>query len=113
MIGKNYWSTGITIVYHEGVGWGAEAKFYDDGFCDEQSSEGTLKSRYLLKDCAAVVDIVKADIEKLGIEWKNQHVYFMDEETPGLIAGWREIANEQAVRLGWEPVYRSTAPTTP
>ena len=109
MIGPKYWSTGITIEYH-GDRWSAQVKFYDDGFCDNESSEGTLRARYQLKDLAKVIDVVKRDAEKLGIQWKEGPGIYVEENGQGdrcSHPGWKAIVKAQCERLGWQTAYLS------
>lgn len=135
VIGNGYWSTGIVVRYgysgQDLYGWGAEVKFYDNGFCDDDtdaglvSTEGTLHTRYLVREgngpdadaLAAAVDAVKQDAERLGIRFRTDGaspatVYYQgdgehkDYPPP---PGWREMVNAQARRLGWEPFYRERA----
>ena len=133
MIGETYWATGISIRYGysgEGrYGWAAEVAFYDNGFCDDDtdtgtiSTQGTLATRYFVREgdgvdadgLAAAVDTVKADAERLGIRFRDDEalspaVYYEEDGTGGQYpppAGWRDLVNAQAVRLGWKPIYRT------
>ena len=88
MIGKGYWATGITVKYgYSGMdryGWAASVDFYDNGFCDDDtdggaiSTQGTLRTRYFVREgdgpdadaLSAAVDAVKADAERLGINFR-------------------------------------------
>lgn len=118
MIGEKYWATGIVIQAHEAEGevlWSAKASFFDDGFCDDDSTEGTLHSRYGVADLTRVLDVLIADAAKLGIVFERPsggpHIYYTgDGEHEGVFcpANWREICNAQAARLGWEPTYKET-----
>lgn len=119
MIGEGYWSTGITVRFSGGK-WSASADYLDNGFCDDSaehervSTQGKLHTRYYLRDgetkdaLTVAIDIVKADAERLGITWTNPHVYmdgdgeWDDREYP---SGWRRLVDDQAKRLGWEPLY--------
>lgn len=121
MIGNTYWSTGI-LVRHDNGKWHATVEYFDNGFVDDNaddrrvSTEGKLHTRYYLRDgkhadaLTIAIDTVKADAERLGITWRDvwateakATIYMDDEETAP--AGWRELANAQARRLGWEPCY--------
>jgi hypothetical protein len=134
MIGEGYWATGITVRYgYSGMdlyGWAAKVDFYDNGFCDDDtdagavSTQGTLKTRYLVREgtgadadsLAVAIDAVKRDAERLGISFPERAVpptvYYEgdveDEECPPP-PGWRGMVNEQAQRLGWRPMYRDEA----
>lgn len=124
MIGNSYWSTGITLTYHDGE-WGASLTFLDAGFLDDDadagqvSTEGTLRTRYAVHDgdevdgLTAAIDALMADAARLGIEWRRMPgvapSLFTDEaEAPGWEwpAGWRELVGAQAERLGWESPHR-------
>lgn len=124
MIGPNYWSTGILVTYIEGgTGgpvaapeprlWAAKAEFFDNGFCEIRSTEGEIHTRYSCPTIEEAIDLVKADVERLGIEWRPGTIYMRgdgeDEEFPPP-ADWRRIVNQQAERLGWEPSYRLETP---
>ncbi|SHX96578.1 Uncharacterised protein [Mycobacteroides abscessus subsp. abscessus] len=87
MIGKRYWSTGVTLRFARGVcggadGWAASLKFYDDGFAGDDrpsdgrvSTEGELRTRYFVTDqsmsaaAAAAIRAVKADATNLGVKF--------------------------------------------
>jgi hypothetical protein len=101
MIGDGYWATGITVCWNEHLGWVASVDFYDDGFCEQGSTEGTLKTRYWSNDAseaslARQVDLVKADAERLGITF-GRHAdsvpcclyYRGDGEDPAVAAAAR------------------------
>jgi hypothetical protein len=126
MIGNGYWCTGIVVRWMEGSGWGASARFSDDGFCSDDadaghvSTEGTIGTRYFVEGgertsaLSAAIDAVKADAERLGITFcipgsGPATVYYEgDGEDPQWPPPphWREIVNAQARRLGWEPMYQ-------
>lgn len=124
MIGSGYWSTGITVEYRYAgqgdYGWAAKVAYLDDGFVDDNpgarniSTEGTLHTRYAVRDCtdgtsalAAVIDVIKADAERLGITWKTPAIYYQGdghiENIDDLPApeGWRQMLRDQAQRIGW------------
>ena len=121
MIGERYWSTGITVEWRyasSGLnGWTAKAEFYDGGWAGDDDpangrivTEGVLRTRYPVRDAdgstatlSPVIDAVKADAERLGIEWKDPAIYYpsdgqTDEPPP---AGWRDLLRAEASRLGW------------
>ena len=96
MIGNGHWATGITVAwaYAGGgdYGWAAEVDYLDAGFCDDVpgtshiSTEGTLRTRYAVRDTedgesslASVLDVIKADAERLGICWREPHLYYKGE----------------------------------
>lgn len=115
-----YWSTGITVNRSD-KGWGADAEFYDDGFCDDNadaaqiSTQGKLNTRYYVADgnevtgLRAAIEAVKADAERLGIEFRGTvgdppALYYKgdgewsDYPPPD---GWRDLLAAEAARLGW------------
>lgn len=109
MIGQRYWSTGIVIAQID-LGWHVTLEFFDDGFCNQKSTQGTLVCRYVCDDLTASIDTLKADADSLGITWKDPTVYYQgdgewkDYSPP---EGWRELTDGHARRLGWRPCYRS------
>jgi hypothetical protein len=109
MVGDKYWSTGITLK-SDGIGlWVAECKFFDSGFVQSESTEGVLISRYYAP-LEIVIDNVKADVEKLGIDWREPTLYGHgdgeDEEWP-MPPNWKTIIKEQCNRIGWNFIYLS------
>lgn len=111
MVGSNYWSIGIIIDWHKnenGDVWSTEVKFYDNGFCQDASTEGHLVSRYFERDLTRLIDTIKADTEKLGIEWKKPRIFMRGDEEikeKKYPPDWRKILNNQAERIGWEKFY--------
>ena len=125
MIGKDYWATGITVNYgYSGsgaYGWGAEVKYFDAGFCSDDtdagrvSTEGELRTRYYVRQgetadaLTVAIDTIKADAERLGITWQdNASVYYKgdgeDSEDPAP-EGWRDLVDSHTRRLGWQAIY--------
>lgn len=120
MIGNGWWSTGIIVEYRYAGGgehgWTAKAEYCDDGFVDDIpgtdhiATQGVLTTRYAVGDhdagssLAAVIDVVRADAERLGITWKWPTLYYRgdgtDIEHPPP-EGWRDMLKEQARRIGW------------
>jgi hypothetical protein len=130
MIGSAYWATGITLTHWNGR-WGASLSFYDDAFLNDDpdagkiSTQGTLHTRYQVKDgndvdgLTAAIDALRSDAERLGIEWRTMSgvapSLFTDEaEAPdaGWPAGWRDLVSAQAERLGWESPSKPARETT-
>jgi FAD/FMN-containing dehydrogenase len=120
MIGGGYWATGVTVDHHPDYGWIATVEFHDDGFAEQGSTEGILRTRYFCGDGVLVsdkvtdalttqIDLVIADAERLGIAFGRYPelppaVYYKgDGEDPDYPApdGWRTLLNRQAARLGW------------
>jgi len=116
MIGQSYGATGITVWEIGRDKWHAEARFFDDGFAELGSSEGVIRTRYV-GPLARVVDIVKADAERMGIRWSNpaHHApciyYEGDGENPAHPApqGWRTRISAECERLGWCNIYKEQA----
>lgn len=125
MIGNGYWSNGITVRYSDGR-WSASVDYYDNGFANDRadagevSTEGTIHTRYFLRDgkttdaLTVAVDVVKADAERFGIIWNTPGVgpfVYMDGDGENggrpLPSNWRELVDAQARRLGWESLYGS------
>ena len=116
MIGQRYWATGITVSW-DGSRWSADVDFYDDGFIDPTSTQGRLGSRYGMEGwdgLAAMIDLLKADAERLGIEFRvidgDPPALWVpgdgeDDDRP-LPVGWQQRLAEEAARLGWRSPYR-------
>lgn len=107
-----YWSTGISIQKIDDK-WSVSLDYKDDGWAGDEgvSTEGHLRCRYGQLDLSAAIDTLKADAERLGITFDTgigPRIYYpgdgewKDVEYP---EGWRLIADAQAVRLGWQPMY--------
>lgn len=113
MIGEVYWTTGITLRYDGQGRWEASLKFYDDGFCDDESTEGNLTTRYFIS-LETAVDTLIADAAKLGIRLvraidSNPSLYAFGEgesEDWPMPDGWRELLAAQAERIGFHFPYR-------
>lgn len=116
MIGNQYWTTGILLTPRGGGTWGVEAKFFDDGFCDDASTEGVLMCRYVLADVSAMIDVLVADLAKLGIRLGigavPMTIYIAgdgersDLEYP---PDWRDVVRREAARKGWHCPYGEKA----
>lgn len=108
MIGNGWWATGITLS-PRARGWSVSLSFFDDGFCEGDSTEGELRLRYVVNDVEHAIDVLIEDATRFGISWhEGPHVYVEgDGGTPGLDYpnDWREVADDQARRLGWESLY--------
>jgi hypothetical protein len=108
MIGERYWSTGIMIAPTTG-GWAVSLQFYDDGFAQDDATEGTMRVRYLVADAQLehALRVLRADAERLGIRFGvgpelRPTVYAEDDENETA----RRRANQLADALGWTPAYR-------
>jgi hypothetical protein len=119
MIGKRYWSTGISLRYSSDrtPAWSGALSFHDDGFASDDlatgqiSTEGELHTRYYVptggvhqRALRLVTDTLIHDADSLGIEFRDAYLYAHgDGEDPGhpMPHGWVELMEEQAERLGW------------
>lgn len=109
MIGAGYWSTGIMLT-PKGDDWSVSLDFFDDGFAQEHTTEGSLRVRYVVPRSKVTENarVLVADAERLGITWKiGPQVYvkgdgeFEEGDRPDL----RRFANEVADALGWSRAY--------
>ena len=120
MIGRRYWSSGITVRYSEPdaePAWMGSLDFQDEGLANDipaaglVSTRGRLETRYFVPAIgghrvalASVTDTLKRDAEGLGIEFRDPWVYAdADGEDPSrpMPGGWRRLLREEADRLGW------------
>lgn len=126
MIGNAHWATGITVDFHEGK-WSASAEFFDDGFVGDDDTdvghvgtEGKIGTRYSVKDgehtdaLTTVIDVIKSDVERLGIGWRSTSggpYIYAEFETAAehyperYPEGWQHLLTEQAHRIGWDALY--------
>jgi hypothetical protein len=126
-----YWSTGITVTWSplaERIndepygGWHASVDYCDDGFANNDpdtgqvSTEGTLRTRYAVRDAkirsglSVAVDALLADAKLLGVEFiavgpdSEPWLYYRgdgeDTEHPPP-DGWREALAAEAKRIGF------------
>lgn len=110
MIGDRYWSTGVMLT-PRCERWGVSIDFFDDGWCEDGTSEGTLRARYLGDDPVAAACGLVADAEKLGIVFRGSpdgppSVYIVGDgeaEDIDYPPGWRQVVEAVAAALGWEP----------
>jgi hypothetical protein len=125
MIGDGYWATGITVWWRPDRGWTGEVCYFDDGWIGDNrtdqrhiSTEGVLRARYPVEDgnvldgLTALIDVLKADAEKLGITWHGSNTcprlcYRADGYSSNYPApdGWIELLATQSARLGWKSPY--------
>jgi len=115
MIGPNYWTTGIVVLFappapcSDKPRYGAWLEFFDDGWAQDGSTEGKLRIRYVETDLAAALDVLIADAKRLGIEFKNvigdAPILYVkgdgEDVSVYLPADWGEQLQAQATRLGW------------
>lgn len=110
MIGDTYWTTGIKLKYDgrpdNGGKWSANLDFYDDGFCDDESTEGTLHTRYYV-EIETAIDTLIADAKRLGIEIKKgigdkPFLMLYQDGERYVPDSWRKVLQEQAERIGFQ-----------
>ena len=110
MIGTEYWAVHIVLGFgrhaseEEGL-WRAAAtmEFYDNGWCEDASTQGELQTRYFIEPTEAV-RVVVADARKLGIVFRNDPLPIYvpaDGEDPdvSLPADWRRRLEEIAAAV--------------
>jgi len=112
MIG-HYWSTGITVRWEKHPYTGEikvcpYLEFYDDGWCDDASTQGKLTIRYWVPALTAALATLMADAQRLGIifNYKDTVPWLYvegDGKSPDvyLPANWKKELQFQARRLGW------------
>lgn len=126
-----YWSIGIVLTWHpdgardhDGTrvpGWSGQLDYLDDGWAGDDdadsgnvSTEGTLRTRYVLRDgnnqtaIRTIIDTLIADATRLGIQLGSAEVppqlyvpgdgEWEDSPAP---EGWREMLAVEAQRIGW------------
>lgn len=131
MIGTSYWVTGVMLVPFGDGCWGARIDFYDDGFCDQGSTEGAmgapnpwdgdwkataqmppvghLRTRYVSTDYVKAVYTLLEDGVRLGFTrcWDELSVYVPgdgeDPEVP-LPGNWQAVQAEVQAALRADPV---------
>lgn len=124
MVGDGYWFAGITLTWRPAYNdkpptWGLSLDFRDSGWCDDATSEGTLRLRYMVADLATGIDTLLADAKRLGI---REHpaagtaphlrpTLFVNgtEDPAALPPDWREVVAGQCDRLGWPNWHREPA----
>jgi len=110
MVDKSYWTTGITTTYDSNNTWFVRLDFFDEGFCDEKSSEGTLRMRYSSNRLTLLIDRLIEDAKKLGIEFRDPAIYiegdgeWEDEIYPN---NWKTVLKKQCKRIGWRFPYKA------
>lgn len=109
MIGDGYWATGIMLT-PAGFDWRLTLDFYDSGFAEDHSTEGTLRVRYDVQRAKVLENarVLIADAKRLGITWRNgPQVYVAGdgEHDDGDRPEERRFANEIADGLGWSRAY--------
>lgn len=100
MIGSKYWSTGV-IVTPCADKWSAEVQFFDDGFCNGDSTEGSLRTRYTV-GLSDALDLVIKDAQRLGVEFKDPAVYVEGDKVDDQLA---QTIKVECDRLGWKNIY--------
>ncbi len=70
MIGQQYWANGIIATYFGDNQWGLQIDFLDDGFCNEESTQGSIKTRYLTNLDNGIKTLIE-DAKNLGIKFND------------------------------------------
>jgi hypothetical protein len=113
MYETDLFSAGIIVKYGYGgsgnYGWWAKVEFEDLGHCDRGSIKGSITTKYADK-LAYSIDTIKADAEKLGIQFYNNPgvmpflFYLRDGEDVDYPppSGWKETLRTEANRIGFK-----------
>lgn len=104
MIGDSYRYTGIDVewstVRTDVYGWRLSINFYDDGFCQPESTEGTLRTRYAVEmPLLNAVMMLLADAKKLGIGQIRNLIPALYCRTPGKQNEVMSVAVELGMRF--------------
>lgn len=118
MVGDKFWATGVKVKWNEYSNqWSAAVEFYDSGFCQDDSTEGEIHTRYYCDDINDAIRVVMEDAKKLGIVFNVltdavPRLYFAGdgewEENPPP-QNWRHLIFETAERHGLKSAYDSDA----
>lgn len=113
MIGNTFHSTGISLNPDGNGKWWASLHFQDAGFCQDDTTQGTLTTRYA-QDITSAIDVILVDMQRLGIVWlciaDKPSLYVEDdgdsvEVQAKLPTNWRELLCEQADRISFQFIY--------
>jgi hypothetical protein len=114
MVGEQYWATGVNMRHFDGK-WAATVEFFDNGFCDDASTQGALRTRYFVP-LETAIDTIIADAAKLGIEFRERNLYAEEDgeskDWP-MPEDWREVLEAQAKRIGFKWPYLDTQAARP
>jgi hypothetical protein len=110
MIGDHYWTTGVTVKWDGRSKWSASLKFYDAGFCQDDSTEGRLTLRYFVDDITAGIKTLLVDTRALGITCDAINLYVGEDgegenDAPELPSNWRETLGAVARETGLQFLY--------
>lgn len=111
MIGNRYWSTGINLKYTSYSNqWSATLKFFDSGFCQDESTEGKLYTRYYVDDPIQAIKTLIEDAGKLGIDFKHGKdgkiiLMWGKAERTNKPKNWKCILEDIAKRSGTKSAY--------
>lgn len=118
MIGKSYWTTGITVNFwrcpttYMARLYSVSLNFHDHGVAQEGSTVGKLSSQYYEVDLGKALDTLIADAQRLGIVFdRNGEKLMLYTENDGegndhnRPHDWLEQLQAQARRLGWTTYY--------
>lgn len=112
MIGKRYWSTGINLKYSSYSNqWCAILKFFDNGFCQDESTEGKLYTRYYVNNPVQAIKTLIEDASKLGIDFNccdDEKIILMwnKAERTNKPKNWKNILEDIAEKSGTKSAYK-------
>lgn len=111
MIGNRYWSTGINLKYTPYSNqWCATLKFFDSGFCQDESTEGKLYTRYYIDDPVQAIKTLIEDAVKLGIEFNLSDgkiiLMWSKAERTNRPKDWKSILEDIAKKTGTKSAYQ-------
>lgn len=110
MIGSQYWSTGPILHYYGDGDWGVVLNFFDDGFCNQESTQGEIRSRYISKDIDLLLKTILEDSKKLNIKLLEPNLFVYQDgeykdlkEYANMPENWRENLSHYAKnhKLKW------------
>ena len=104
MIGTKYQSTGVTVTPY-GDKWSAEVSFHDEGFCNNDSTEGVVRTRYLIDGLSKAIDLVIKDAKRLGIQFVQTPAIYIGIPEMDIDKATADILGVECARLGWKNPY--------
>jgi hypothetical protein len=117
MMSDRLWTTGIEVQYgyrgNDTNGWWATIKFRSSSTFGEVM-EGEIRTRHARMNIADAIDAVIEYANAMGVEFIKvgeacipSITYIGDGEWRDYPPpdNWRKIVDDQARRLGWEPLY--------
>lgn len=108
MIGDKFIATGVSVKPNRDGKYWANLIFQDAGFCQDNTTEGTLTTRYA-QELGSALDVIIADARRLGVVFWDQPAVYMyqdgEDKTIAYPADWRAQLQAQCNRLGWKFLY--------